>query len=294
MDLVENDIQLAEVFNKYNIANVNFEEKLTIVLMNSGEVDYMFADFLTNIDASQQYKYVGQVDINGINIFNDLQLYNILLESTNLANKVIMESKLPILSNNTNVWKIFIYDNMMWNLPFTMEDVIFLPLKHLSDSKNSDSYYNLTKTLIHERIHVLQRKNVSEWIDYVYGKDRNWIKINYSNSMFSFLDLYNVDKLMTQMIVRNPDTIYKDFKYIYKNNDNLFYGVLFLGPERKINIQWFLITEKKYDDYDKKSTSYTLEKWDKILSPYEHPFEQYAYELSNQLTDVSKLEKKTD
>lgn len=292
MDLVENSIQLSEVFNKYNIANVNFQEKLTIVLLNSGEVDYMFSDFLTNVNPSQQYKYVGQVDINGINIFNDLELYNILLDTVHWANKIIMESKLPILSNNTNIWKIFIYDNVMWNLPFTMEDVIFLPFKLLDKSKIDNSNYELIKTMIHERIHVLQRSNVKAWIDYVYANDRNWIKINYNNSIFSFLDLYNIDKLMTQMVVRNPDTIYKDFKYIYKKNDNLFYGILYLTPEKKIDIQWFLITEKKFKDYDKESTSYTLEKWDKIISKYEHPFEMYAYKISEELTNVKQDDSK--
>ncbi len=288
MDLVENSTQLSEVFNKYNIANVNFEDKLTIVLLNPGEVDYMFSDFLTNVNPSQQYKYVGQVDIKGINIFNDLDLYNILLDTVHWANKIIMESKLPILSNNTNIWKIFIYDNVMWNLPFTMEDVIFLPFKLLDKSKIDNSNYDLIKTMIHERIHVLQRSNVNAWIDYVYANDRNWIKINYDNSLYSFLDLYNIDKLMTEMVVRNPDTIYKDFKYIYKNNDNLFYGILYLGSERKIEIQWFLITEKKFKDYDKESKSYTLEKWDRVISKYEHPFEMYAYKISEELTNVNQ------
>ncbi len=288
MDLVENSTQLSEVFNKYNIANVNFEDKLTIVLLNPGEVDYMFSDFLTNVNPSQQYKYVGQVDIKGINIFNDLDLYNILLDTVHWANKIIMESKLPILSNNTNIWKIFIYDNVMWNLPFTMEDVIFLPFKLLDKSKIDNSNYDLIKTMIHERIHVLQRSNVNAWIDYVYANDRNWIKINYDNSLYSFLDLYNIDKLMTEMVVRNPDTIYKDFKHIYKNNDNLFYGILYLGSERKIEIQWFLITEKKFKDYDKESKSYTLEKWDRVISKYEHPFEMYAYKISEELTNVNQ------
>jgi hypothetical protein len=290
MDLVENVNQLTQVFNKYNIAEINFETKLTIVLPNPGNIDRMFADFLTNVNPSQQYKYVGQVDINGINIFNDMELYTILLDSTHYANKIIMESGLNILSNNTNVWNIFIYDNMMWNLPFTLEDVIFLPLKVLNNARNSNSNYSLIKTLIHEKIHVLQRKNVRGWIDYVYAKDRNWVKINYPSSLYSFLDLYDIDKLMTKMIVKNPDTIYKDFKYIYKKDDNLYYGVLYLNEDRGIDVQWFLITEYKKDDYDKKNTSYTLEKWDKEILPYEHPFEMYAYEISNELTNVKEDE----
>ena len=55
---------------------------------------------------------------------------------------------MKILSNNTNVWKIFIYNKMMWELPFTLEDVIFLPLRVLEDSRIADSNYDLIKTFL--------------------------------------------------------------------------------------------------------------------------------------------------
>ena len=95
---------------------------------------------------------------------------------------------------------------------------------------------------------------------------------------------------MDRMVVRNPDTLYKDFKYVYKKNDNLFYGILFLNEEKKIDIQWFIINEKIFDDYDKKSKTYTLEKWNNNISSYEHPFEMFAYILTEELTNVKQNE----
>ncbi len=291
MNLVENINQLSQVFNKYDISSIDFRKKLTIVLPTTGDVDSMFADFLSHIELSKQHKYVGQVVINGINIFNDLQLYNILLDSTHLANKIINESNLDILSNNTNVWKIFVYNNMMWDLPFTLEDVIFLPVKLLDNARTDNSNYSLIKTLIHEKIHVLQRTNVKGWVDYIYAKDRNWIKINHNTPLFNFLDSYDVDKLMNRMRVVNPDTIYWDFKYVYKVANNLYYGVLYATEDRTLKVQWFLITEYKKDDYDKENITFTLELYEKNIMPQEHPFEEFAYLISENLTDVSKLEK---
>ncbi len=292
MNLVENINQLSQVFNKYDIPSIDFRQKLTIVLPTTGDIDSMFADFLSNVELSKQHKYVGKVVIDGINIFNDLQLYNILLDSTHLANKIINESELEILSNNTNVWKIFIYNNMMWDLPFTLEDVIFLPVKLLDNARTDNSIYSLVKTLIHEKIHVLQRTNVNAWVDYVYTKDRNWIKVNANTPLFNFLDSYDVDKLMNRMRVFNPDIVYLNFKYVYKVGTNLYYGVLYATEERVLKVQWFLITEYKKDDYDKENITFTLELNEKNIMPQEHPFEEYAYLISDKLTDVSKLEKK--
>ncbi len=292
MNLVENINQLSQVFNKYDIPSIDFRQKLTIVLPTTGDIDSMFADFLSNVELSKQHKYVGKVVIDGINIFNDLQLYNILLDSTHLANKIINESGLEILSNNTNVWKIFIYNNMMWDLPFTLEDVIFLPVKLLDNARTDNSIYSLVKTLIHEKIHVLQRTNVNAWVDYVYTKDRNWIKVNANTPLFNFLDSYDVDKLMNRMRVFNPDVTYLNFKYVYKVGTNLYYGVLYATEERVLKVQWFLITEYKKDDYDKENITFTLEPHEKNIMPQEHPFEEYAYLISDKLTDVSKLDKK--
>jgi hypothetical protein len=292
MNLVENINQLSQVFNKYDISSIDFREKLTIVLPTTGDIDSMFADFLSNVELSKQHKYVGKVVIDGINIFNDLQLYNILLDSTHLANKIINESELEILSNNTNVWKIFIYNNMMWDLPFTLEDVIFLPVRMLDNARTDNSIYSLVKTLIHEKIHVLQRTNVNAWVDYVYARNRNWIKVNTNTPLFNFLDSYDVDKLMNRMRVFNPDVTYLNFKYVYKVGNNLYYGVLYATEERILKVQWFLITEYKKDDYDKENITFTLEPYEKNIMSQEHPFEEYAYLISDKLTDVSKLEKK--
>jgi hypothetical protein len=284
MNLVENDNQLSQVFNKYEISKIDFKEKLTIVLPNN--VNEMLFNFLSNIDQSLQHKYVGSVNINQYNIYNDIEAYNILLDATHYANKIINESGMKILSSNTNIWKIFIYTNMMWDLPFTLEDVIFLPFNIIEQCKEqfNNNNFSLITTLIHEKIHVLQRSNVNEWINYIYIMDKNWIKYDDNTNLFKFLNSYDIDKLIEFMIVKNPDVIYNNFKYVYKHKNRLYYAILYLNKDNYINTQWFLINEINNETYDKQNVSFTLEKSEEFILPHEHPFEIYAYKIANELT----------
>jgi hypothetical protein len=287
MDLVKNYDDLSTVFNKYNLSVVDFKKKLTIVLPDN--VDTMLAKFMSNVELSKQHEYVGSLRIVPYGLFNDLPMYTMILDATKLANDIITVSKNEILNSNKdflNVWKIFVVDNLMWNLPFTLEDVIFIPVKLVKENLDLDSYYDLSRTLIHERIHVLQRANTQEWIDYVYYQDKKWILIKKDTPLFNFLDLYDINKLMNYMRVINPDTLYLDFKYGYKLDNKLYYGVLYLNPDKKIKVQWFIINEKNNTQYDKENISFYLEPIDREILPYEHPFELYAYKISEELTKV--------
>jgi hypothetical protein len=289
MKQVNNYNDLSRVFNTYNITTIEFRKKLTIVVPTVGDIDKMLQKFMSNVELSRQHEYVGSLTIDGYNIFNDLPMYTMLLDSTNLANNIMTNSDISILNSNKellNVWKIFIVDNVMWNLPFTLEDVIFIPLKQMKKNLDIDSYYDLTRTLIHERIHTLQRLNPKEWIDYVYYKNKQWILVEFNTPLFNFLNDYNVNKLMEWMQVINPDTVYSNFKYVYKMDEKLYYGVLYLNQDKNIKIQWFRIHDKKNQQYDKENFSFYLEKLDKEILDYEHPFEEYAYKISEELVKV--------
>lgn len=291
---INNKSQLTQVFNKYELDNSTIISNLMIILPSN--VDRMLADFLSNVELSLQHKYVGSVNITSYNLFNDIELYNILLKATYYANKIIDNSGLKILSNNSKVWKIFVYTNMMWNLPFTLEDVIFIPFELLDNCRliKNNNYYSLIKTLIHERIHVMQRHNVDGWVDYIYVQNKNWIKVNKGTPLFTFLNSYDIDKLMEFMIVKNPDTIYSDFKYVYNYKNKLYYGILYLNELRNIDIQWFQINEIINTQFDKNNLEFSLEKSDRFIQSQEHPFEIYAYKLSEELTNVYKNNNKLE
>lgn len=287
MNLVNNYNDLSKVFNKYNISTIDFTTKLTIVLPEN--VNTVLQKFMSNVELSRQHEYVGSLRIDIYNIFDDLPMYNMLLNATYLSNKIMSESNIPILNSAKellNVWKICIVNNIMWNLPFTLEDIIFIPYKKMKKSLDIDSYYEISKTLIHERIHVLQRINPKEWIDYIYYKNKNWILVEFNTPLFNFINDYNINKLMDQMVVINPDTVYLDFKYVYKIENQLYYGVMYLNPDKVVQIQWFKIHDNKNNQYDKENISFYYEKLDKSILNYEHPFEEYAYIISEELTKV--------
>ncbi len=290
MNLVNNYNDLSKVFNKYNISTVDFRTKLTIDLPLVGDVDKMLQKFMSNVELSNQHEYVGSLTIDRYNLFNNLPMYNMLLNATNLSNEIMSKSDLQILKPNNsllNVWKIFVVDNIMWNLPFTLEQTIFIPLKQMQRNLDLDSYYDLSRTLVHERIHVLQRLNPQEWIDYIYYKNKNWQLVEFSTPLFNFLNDYKINKLMDNMIIINPDTVYNKFKYVLKKDGKLYYGVLFLNSDKDVKIQWFRIHDKKNEQYDKQNYSFYLEKLEKSVYNYEHPFEEYAYKISEELTKVN-------
>ncbi len=290
MNLVNNYNDLSKVFNKYNISTVDFRTKLTIDLPLVGDVDKMLQKFMSNVELSNQHEYVGSLTIDRYNLFNNLPMYNMLLNATNLSNEIMSKSDLQILKPNNsllNVWKIFVVNNIMWNLPFTLEQTIFIPLKQMQRNLDLDSYYDLSRTLVHERIHVLQRLNPQEWIDYIYYKNKNWQLVEFSTPLFNFLNDYKINKLMDNMIIINPDTVYNKFKYVLKKDGKLYYGVLFLNSDKDVKIQWFRIHDKKNEQYDKSNYSFYLEKLEKSVYNYEHPFEEYAYKISEDLTKVN-------
>jgi hypothetical protein len=282
MNLVKTNNELSTVFNKYNIPKIDFLKKLIVVLPKN--VNDILYKFLTNVELSKQHKYIGSVNIISYNIFDDIDSYNYLLDAVFYANKTINNSNISILSDNTNIWKIFIYANMMWELPFTLEDIIFIPYKLLKDASINNNNYKLINTLIHEKIHVLQRYNINKWINYVYAKDKNWIYYDSNTSLYKFITSYDIDKLMSEMIVKNPDTIYKNFIYVYKYKNNLYYGILYLTNNDIIKTQWFLIKKIVNNQYDKENISYSLEKSEEFILPQEHPFETYAYKIADDLT----------
>ncbi len=290
MNLVNNYNDLSKVFNKYNISTVDFKTKLTIDLPLVGYVDKILQKFMGNVELSNQHEYVGSLTLDRYNLFNNLPMYNMLLNATNLSNEIMIKSNMSILNSNKdllNVWKIFVVDNIMWNLPFTLEQVIFIPLKQMKKNLDIESYYDLSRTLIHERIHVLQRLNPQEWIDYIYYKNKNWQLVEFNTPLFNFLNDYKINKLMDNMIIINPDTVFNNFKYVLKKDGSLYYGVLFLNSDKDVKIQWFKIHNKKNEQYDKENYSFYLEKLEKGVYNYEHPFEEYAYKISEELTKVN-------
>lgn len=157
-------------------------------------------------------------------------------------------------------WNICVFSNIMFDFPFTIDNIIFLPIKtinHLHSSNNTTSLVNL---LIHEKIHIDQRYNLNKWKQFIQINNPSWKFIdNFDQNYFS---QFNTDN---SIHIFNPDTFYN---FYFSYNDNL--GALFIDNNNNVNTLWFDSNNKKNNSHD--------------LPDHEHPFEIYAYQISNNLT----------
>ena len=251
--------------------NIN---QLNIIIVENA--DLVLSDFFNNIDHKYHYLYYKSLNNIKYNIFQNEECYQFLINCIDCANNIINEQDANLLLHS-NIWKIFIYNNIMWNYPFTLQDIIFIPIDYIVNCSESNSYSRFIKTIIHERIHVSQRLNIDLWNNFI-THNNNWIKITDSNKIFNFIKYFDFYSFLNHSYIPiiNPDSFYKDFIYLFKHNNELFYGI-FVIDINSINthpkIIWFKIIIINNNFY--------FEKYDFNLNDTEHPFEYYAYKLSD-------------
>ena len=131
---------------------------------------------------------------------------------------------------------------------------------------------NFSKTLIHEKIHLLQRYNQTNWDNYITEKT-NWI-INNKNIV------YNSTLIKNNKIIYNPDTYYVQNIFCYSIDNKCYYGQMFLNSSKEIKNIWYEMI-----DYNNKIYLYPIPH---SIIKYEHPYEELAYILSNDLINIKK------
>lgn len=235
-------------------------------------VDSILNNFFINIENKFQNYYFKDLSNIKCNIFENLDIYFFFINCVNNAHKNILFTNNNLFNIlNNNIWKIYIYKNMMWELPFTMEDVIFMPEIFIKDCFINNNYKRLTKTLIHERIHICQRQNETIWENFIIKDDKNWIKITKESPIFDFLNKFDFNSFLNKIIIINPDTFYNKFKYIYIYNNEYYYGILFT-ENNIISVKWIKINLNTFE----------ISKSSNILN-HEHPYEIYAYKFSDDI-----------
>ena len=251
-------------FNNFNGLKINILD----------EFEKPIHDFLNNVPIDIKKLYL-QNNNYKIDIFTNEnhQYYTYLVESINSANKImnnVYNDKYNSLNKNTNIWNIYVYDNIFFNLPFTLSDIIYLPIKYIISSCKLKSTNGFVKTLVHEKLHVLQRQNNNIWFDYIRNNENNW-KLITDNALINKLKNINLSK----DIISNPDTEY-DFKYVYQKDDEIYYGTMIYDND-KVKVVWIKII-----NFYSNEQKYNYEIVDN-LNLSEHPFEVLAYKISDDL-----------
>jgi hypothetical protein len=210
----------------------------------------------------------------------DFKIYLFFIDCVEKSHDYIYNSKYHDLKLFGNIysWNFCIVQNVMFNFPFTLSDIIYIPVQYIKDNYNNDDYTSLTRTIIHEKLHIGQRLDEEIWTKYINNTDSNWIKINKSDEKFNIIE-NNLLKNKTNLInnreefIYNPDTYYKNFKYLYKIDNKLYYGhYVYNSDNKKISIRYFELSEEK------KILVGTNKKFEQ-----EHPYEKYAYSISENI-----------
>ena len=260
-NLVDQDKLLIEFDSNSILTIKKFLEKT-----KSPEI-YLGTNYRTNINLEQE----------------NFELFINLIDCIDLAYvklKKASEEYIKLITR-INEWVISVCENIFFDLPFTLDNIIYLPLGYIKDCVSSNRLYLLTETLIHEKLHTSQRTNELEWEKYIKKIDSNWIKLKPDVQLYHLINkqinTYPNKLIDTQEFefITNPDTWYENFKYVYKDigDDTLLYGhFVYNKKTKKISKKYFRIGEQNNIIT---TTTDLLEQ--------EHPYEIYAYKISEKI-----------
>lgn len=269
-------------------------EESNIKIMFINDINYLLNDFFKNINKDDIKLYFmnkkPQTDNFNEWIINNLsnEHKNFLKENIKFSMKCLNKLNSSLTNKNSNLdynlWKLCIFDNMFFNLPFTLQDIIFIPISYVISSmakpniinyilnKNYFVNKNFSKTLVHEKIHLLQRYNQNIWDNFIL-KNKTWTIIN--NPIINKPIVINCSSINNNKIIYNPDTFYVHNKFFYQKNNMYYYGLMYVNLHNEVKNIWFqaVILENKINLYHV----------NEIINKYEHPYEELAYTIANDL-----------
>lgn len=245
---------------------INFEESSIDIFNN-------FIQKQKNIYVNNNYK----INIDIVEL--DFELYLFFVDCIEKSYDYILNSKYNLeLFGDISIWNFSIVRDIMFNFPFTLSNIIYMPIEYIKENFENKDYISLTRTIIHEKIHISQRSNEEFWNHYIINKDNKWIRVNKFDKIFIIIET-NIKNNKINLIntneefISNPDSSYDNFKYIYRIDNNLYYGHYIYNYDiKKINIKYF---ELDINNKILKKTNKTLDQ--------EHPYETYAYILSDEI-----------
>lgn len=281
-----NELQLI-IEKKTNILEIDIEPINSEKILN----DFVISQSNKNSCVYTDKSYKVNICLDEL----DIELYLFFIKcveiaSEKLESKINSDSNLKLLLGNTfGQWNFSICDKIMFGLPFTLHNIVFVPIDVLTMYKNTNDFYGMAKIIVHEKIHVGQRFNLNIWNNYVVNtpniNSEKWFLIKKNDIIFDIIDSEisnpnsNLINTFNERFITNPDAFYPEFKYVQKNTnstqiENIYYGHYVQDKiSKQIKMKFFIlnIPEKK------------LEKTIDIVYGQEHPFESYAYQFADEI-----------
>tara|TARA_B100001027_G_scaffold208306_1_gene173470 strand:+ start:67 stop:1020 length:954 start_codon:yes stop_codon:yes gene_type:complete len=199
-----------ENYSNNSDTNIKFIEK-NVLYNFYNNLDYLKKMKSVNKKARNlEHKNLVHFYSENIHNFNKKQIY-LLKTLTTIINKHIDNQKIK------NDWNYVLFKNIENNYPHTHKKFIFLPLQFINSINSNMSILDnkyVINTLIHEKIHVLQRlytKKFEQLYKLWHLKQVNNIK--------------NIDKL-NNLVRDNPDGQSKNWVFEY-NNKIIWFNCIF-------------------------------------------------------------------
>lgn len=244
--LFTNNKKIEKFNDTNNIYFMSYEDTYDYLLKDKDNYVKNFSDvdlYARNVNSRDEYKNnSSKCSIS----FTDRQK-NILITCIKKVDDFFDTYNKIIKGNEINKikWKLALtYKNNFEyeeGLPHTRDNIIFLTESLIPDENNS--YDNLIKVLIHEKIHIYQRYNSKLFEDIIKSMG------------YMILPEYKIDKDKLYLRRSNPDI-----------NDKFYYN-----PVNNKDMVFYYSSKTPYGINDISTNNFSLE----------HPYEYIAYEIAN-------------
>ena len=254
---------------------------------NYKDINRILQNYLERINVDEigfktNYKINKYSSINQIVKFYKNNILEFSNHEKDLVNKHISfinsrTGDLPVLSKSN--WKFMkLSPNIEQQMPFTLDDIIFLPVQMLKSMENDARFIDNCDTLIHEKIHVIQRK---------YKKVFNQFYKKYLGAKY-VKHLIITDK-WKKLNLKNPDGL--DVNWIYKFKGKYYLPMLTFDDEYGLEQRIIALKKvgKEYITTNHSKNAYDIfPDYPKFISVY-HPNEITAYSIPKIILSNKKL-----
>lgn len=244
--LFVNNKKIEKFNDTNNIYFMSYEDTYDFLLKDKDNYVKNFSDvdlYARKVNTRDEYKsYISKCSIS----FSDRQK-NILSKCVKKVDRFFDNYNKILKGNEINKtkWKLALtYKNNFEyeeGLPHTRENIIFITESLIPDDNNS--YDNLIKVLVHEKIHIYQRYNSKLFDDIIKSMG------------YMILPEYKIDKDKLYLRRSNPDI-----------NNTIYYN-----PVNNKDMVFYYSSKKPYGINDIATNNFSLE----------HPYEYIAYDIAN-------------